>query len=67
LFSTLRVNTNEEIRLWLLNEAGIAVIPFQAFGLEDESGWFRISIGAVSVEEVSAAMVRLENALKNIH
>ena len=64
LFSALKVQTNEEIRLWLLNEAGIAVIPFQAFGLEDESGWFRISIGAVSVEEVSEAMLRLENALR---
>ncbi|MCS5527213.1 MAG: pyridoxal phosphate-dependent aminotransferase [Candidatus Poseidoniales archaeon] len=67
LFSVLGVTTNEEIRLWLLNEAGIAVIPFQAFGLEDESGWFRISIGAVSVEEVSESMIRLENALKKIH
>ena len=64
LFGALGVNTNEEIRLWLLNEAGIAVIPFQSFGLEDESGWFRISIGAVSVEEVSEAMIRLENALR---
>ena len=64
LFDALGVNTNEEIRLWLLNEAGIAVIPFQSFGLEDESGWFRISIGAVSVEEVSEAMIRLENALR---
>ena len=67
LFSALGVNTNEEIRLWLLEEAGIAVIPFQAFGLEDESGWFRISIGAVSVDEVADAMNRLENALQNIH
>ena len=67
LFSALGVNTNEEIRLWLLEDAGIAVIPFQAFGLEDESGWFRISIGAVSVDEVADAMNRLENALQNIH
>ncbi len=67
LFSVLGVKTNEEIRQWLLEVAGIAVIPFQAFGLEEESGWFRISIGAVSVAEVSAAMKRLENALLNIN
>ncbi len=66
LFGALGVNTNEEIRLWLLEEVGIAVIPFQAFGLEDESGWFRISIGAVSVNEVSDAMNRLELALQSI-
>jgi aspartate aminotransferase len=38
-------------------------VPFQAFGLEDESGWFRISIGAVSLQDISSAMDRLESAL----
>lgn len=64
LFSLLGVKTNEEIRVWLLEEAGVAVVPFQAFGLEEETGWFRISIGAVSVEQVNDAMDRLEAALK---
>ena len=63
LFELLGVDTNEEIRQWLLDVPGIAVVPFQAFGLMEDSGWFRISIGAVSVNEVSAAMERLESAL----
>jgi len=63
LFESLRLETNEQIRKWLLNEAGVAVVPFQAFGLEDESGWFRISIGAVSLQDISSAMDRLESAL----
>lgn len=63
LFQRLGVSTNEEIRRWLLEEAGVAVVPFQAFGLEEDSGWFRISVGAVSVAEVEAAMDRLEAAL----
>ena len=61
----LDIRTNEEIRQWLLDEPGVAVVPFQAFGLSEDSGWFRISIGAVSVDEVSAAMDRLESALKD--
>jgi aspartate aminotransferase len=65
LFKLLDVGTNEEIRQWLLDEPGVAVVPFQAFGLSEDSGWFRISIGAVSVDEVSAAMDRLESALKD--
>ncbi len=64
LFSILDVSTNEEIRQWLLEEAGVAIVPFQAFGLEEDSGWFRISVGAVSVEDISNAMNRLEIALK---
>ena len=65
LFSQLGVNTNEEIRQWLLEEAGVAIVPFQAFGLEEDTGWFRISVGAVSVQDISAAMDRLETALKS--
>jgi aspartate aminotransferase len=66
LFEQLGVGTNEEIRQWLLQSAGVAVVPFQAFGLEDESGWFRISVGSVSLDDISAAMYRLETALTNV-
>ena len=65
LFSALGVKTNEEIRQWLLESAGVAIVPFQAFGLEEDTGWFRISVGAVSVEDISAAMDRLEAALES--
>jgi aspartate aminotransferase len=65
LFDKIGAKTNEEIRLWLLNEVGIAVVPFQAFGLEEESGWFRISVGAVGCDDIEAAMDRLEAALKH--
>ena len=63
LFDKLNVTSNEQIREWLLDEAGVAVVPFQAFGLEEDSGWFRISVGAVGPQEIDAAMVRLTGAL----
>ncbi len=47
-----RISTNEEIRSLLLERAGVAAVPFQAFGLKDESGWFRLSVGALSMEEI---------------
>lgn len=53
------MRTNEDIRVWLLEKAGVAVVPFQAFDLEEDSGWFRISVGAVSVAELEAALGRL--------
>ncbi len=64
LFEKIGATTNEDIREWLLNEVGIAVVPFQAFGLEEDSGWFRISVGAVGCDEIEAAMDRLAVALK---
>jgi aspartate aminotransferase len=51
--------TNESIRSMLLEEAGMAVVPFQAFDLNEDSGWFRISIGAVGTEEIKPLLERL--------
>jgi aspartate aminotransferase len=55
--------SNEDIRTFLLEAAGFAVVPFQAFGVRDESGWFRLSVGAVSLDEIRSALARLERAL----
>jgi aspartate aminotransferase len=40
------------------------VVPFQAFGLRGENGWFRLSIGAVSVRDIEEALPRVEAALR---
>ena len=55
--------SNEATRQLLLTRAGLAVVPFQAFGLREDSGWFRISVGAVSLAEIDAAFPRLRAAL----
>jgi len=56
--------TNDEVRRYLLDEAGFAVVPFQAFGLSGENGWFRLSVGAVSVRDIEEALPRVEAALR---
>jgi aspartate aminotransferase len=55
--------TNESTRKRLLDAAGFAVVPFQAFGLKQESGWFRISVGAVSMADIDAALPRVRAVL----
>ena len=57
------LRTNEEVRRYVLEAAGIAVVPFQAFGSVEETGWFRMSVGAVGLPEIEAALPRLEAAL----
>jgi aspartate aminotransferase len=59
----LRAHTNEATRRLLLDRAGFAVVPFQAFGLAGDSGWFRISVGAVSMAEIAAALPRVRAVL----
>lgn len=67
IYLSIRVSipgsTNEATRKRLLDEAGFAVVPFQAFGLREDSGWFRISVGAVSLSDIDAALPRVRAAL----
>ncbi len=58
-----RFADNEAIRRHVLEQAGMAVVPFQAFGLPDESGWFRLSVGAVSMADIERMLPRLRAAL----
>jgi aspartate aminotransferase len=60
------LRTNEEIRRYLLQEAGLAVVPFQAFGGADETGWFRLSVGAVSVGEIERVLPRVRAAVEGV-
>jgi aspartate aminotransferase len=57
------IRTNEQIRNLLLEDAGVAGVPFQAFGLKEDTGWFRLSVGAVSMEEIAAIFPRLRELL----
>lgn len=56
--------TNDQVRRYLLEAAQLGIVPFQAFGVPDDSGWFRLSVGAASVAEIQAALPRLGAALK---
>jgi aspartate aminotransferase len=58
------LGSNEDIRRYLLSAAGLAVVPFQAFGMPEDSGWFRLSVGAVGEAEIDAMLPRLESALR---
>jgi aspartate aminotransferase len=60
----LPVGDNEAIRTYLLREADFAAVPFQAFGVTEDSGWFRLSAGAVSVADIEAALPKLAAAVE---
>jgi aspartate aminotransferase len=60
------LRTNEDIRRYLLREAGFAAVPFQAFGSTEESGWFRLSVGAVSLSEIAAVMPKVRTAVAGL-
>jgi aspartate aminotransferase len=57
------LRSNEDVRKYLLYEAALGAITFQAFGAMDESGWFRLSAGAVSVDSIKRMLPRLRTAI----
>jgi aspartate aminotransferase len=60
------LETNEDIRAYLLRAAGLAMVPFQAFGSVEETGWCRLSVGAVSLEDIAGVLPRLRAALEAV-
>ncbi|HUQ45869.1 MAG TPA: aminotransferase class I/II-fold pyridoxal phosphate-dependent enzyme [Gemmatimonadaceae bacterium] len=58
-----RLDSDEAVRRYLLHAAGVAVVPFQAFGVTEDSGWFRLSVGAVSPEQIARMLPRLRDAI----
>jgi aspartate aminotransferase len=60
------MSDTETIRQLLLHHAGVAAVPFEAFGCKDGQGWFRLSAGAVSVADIEAAIPRVRALLERI-
>lgn len=59
------IGDDESLRRLLLEEAGVAVVPFSAFGYPDGSGWVRFSVGAVTPTDVSAALERIRELVSD--
>jgi len=39
-------------------------VPFQAFDMPEESGWFRMSVGSIALSDIDGALDRLGYALR---
>jgi len=57
---------DERLGTWLLERAGVAVVPFTAFGYPPGSGFVRLSVGAVSLDDIDRALERIEGLLRSL-
>ncbi|HRE38734.1 MAG TPA: aminotransferase class I/II-fold pyridoxal phosphate-dependent enzyme [Chitinophagaceae bacterium] len=55
--------TQSDVTAYMLNNAGLAVVPFYAFGAEKNSPWYRLSIGTCKKEEIDEMIGKLREAL----
>jgi aspartate aminotransferase len=60
------LNDQSEVTAYILNEAGLAVVPFYAFGADKSSAWYRLSVGTCKKEEINEMIGKLRDALKKL-
>ncbi len=61
-----KLETQGDVTAYVLNAAGLAVVPFYAFGAEKSSPWYRLSVGTCKKEEISDMFAKLREALKKL-
>ncbi|MDR4950689.1 aminotransferase class I/II-fold pyridoxal phosphate-dependent enzyme [Chryseobacterium sp. ES2] len=60
------IENSSDLVFYLINEAGVALVPFSAFGEEKTEPWFRASVGGLAVDEIKVMLPKLESALNKL-
>ncbi len=60
-------SSQSDVSSYILREAGLAVVPFYAFGASRQSPWYRLSVGTCRTEDIEQMISRLRSALKSLH
>ena len=60
------LETQSDVTAYVLNAAGLAVVPFYAFGADRSSAWYRLSVGTCKKNEIEEMIGRLREALKKL-
>lgn len=58
------IGTQAGVTQFLMDEAGLAIVPFYCFGADPESPWYRISVGTCAMEDLDNMFAKLEAALQ---
>lgn len=60
------LETQSDVTAYMLNEAGLAVVPFYAFGTNRNNPWYRLSVGTCKKEEIDEMIEKLRTTLKKL-
>lgn len=60
------IKNSADVNFYLIKEAGCALVPFSAFGTDDDLTWFRASVGACPLEEIQQMIPRIKTALAKL-
>lgn len=60
------IESTSDLVFYLIKDAGVAIVPFSAFGNSKEMPWFRASAGGLSKKEIEDMLPRLEKSLAKL-
>lgn len=60
------LETTQDVTRYILDEAKVAIVPFNAFGASADSNWYRLSVGTCKLEDVQGVIENLRKALKRL-
>lgn len=61
-----QLSDQHDVTRYLLDEAGLAIVPFYAFGSAEDSSWYRLSVGTCNLSEADNVMNSLRAALMKL-
>lgn len=65
-WNDLPFTAQQQVSDFLLADAKLAIVPFNCFGGDHESPWYRISVGTCKMEELEMVFNQLENSLAKL-
>lgn len=63
-YNGIKFSNSYDITSYLLNNAGIGIIPFTAFGCNDQTDWFRLSVGTLSKSNLNGLINNIKTSLE---
>lgn len=60
------LKNSADVNFYLIKEAQAALVPFSAFGTDDQVAWFRASVGGCSLEDIQQMIPRIKEALSKL-
>jgi aspartate aminotransferase len=55
-----------DVTSYILREAGLAVVPFTAFGASQASPWYRLSVGTCKLDSIPGMFLGLREAMEKL-
>ena len=60
------LSSQSDVTMHMLNEAKLALVPFNAFGSSDDSTWYRLSVGTCDKNEIPEVFTSLRKVLSQL-